>query len=89
MRVGRGDDWEDVPFDDPPTAMHNEWKGFVEAIEQNIEPPTHGAYGRHIMEIVFAAERSAITGQEVVLATSLGWSHQTSGSPVATERGWI
>ena len=36
-------------FDDPPAEMKYEWKGFVDSIEQNIEPPTHGPYGRHIM----------------------------------------
>ena len=44
VKVGKGDSWDDVPFDDTPTEMHNEWKGFVEAIERGIEPPAHGAY---------------------------------------------
>jgi predicted dehydrogenase len=75
VKVGKDGQWEDVAFDDPPADMHNEWKGFVEAIDKDIEPPTHGAYGRHIME--------------VVLDSGLAWSHQTSGSPVAIEHGWI
>ena len=49
VRVGKGDRWEEVPFDDPPAAMHHEWKGFVDAIQQNIEPPASGEWGRHIM----------------------------------------
>ena len=89
VRVGKGDTWEDVPFDDPPVEMHNEWKSFAEAIEKNIEPPTHGEYGRHIMEILFAAEQSAITGREVVLDSGLGWSNQTSGSPITINHGWV
>ena len=89
VKIGRGDKWEDVPFDDPPAEMHNEWKAFAEAIENNIEPPTHGEWGRHIMEILFAAERSEITGREVVLESGPDWSNQTSGMPVTTQHGWI
>ncbi len=87
VQVGKGDRWEDVPFDDPPAEMHNEWKAFAEAIASNIEPPTHGEWGRHIMEILFAAEQSAITGREVQLES--GWTTQTSGTPVTTEHGWV
>ena len=89
VRVGKGDKWEDVPFDDTPVEMHNEWKSFAEAIEQNIEPPTHGEWGRHIMEILFAAEQSAITGREVVLDSGLSWTNQTSGSPITIDHGWV
>ena len=88
VKVGKGDKWEDVPFDDPPFEFQNEWKAFAEAIEQNIEPPTHGEWGRHIMEIMFAAEESAITGVEVELE-EVGWSNQESGSPVTRNHGWI
>ncbi len=89
VRVGKGDKWEDVPFDDTPVEMHNEWKSFAEAIEKNIEPPTHGEWGRHIMEILFAAEQSAITGREVVLDSGLSWTNQTSGSPITIDHGWV
>ena len=89
VRVGKGDKWEDVPFDDTPVEMHNEWKSFAEAIEKDIEPPTHGEWGRHIMEILFAAEQSAITGREVVLDSGLSWTNQTSGSPITIDHGWV
>jgi predicted dehydrogenase len=89
VQVGRGDTWEDVPFDDPPNEMHNEWKAFVESIIQDIEPPTHGQWGRDIMEILFAAEQSALSGREVVLENSYSWNSQKSGDPVTTRNGWI
>ena len=89
VRVGKGDEWEDRPFDDPPAEMKYEWKGFVDSIEQNIEPPTHGSYGRHIMEILFAAEQSAITNEEVLLDTGYDWTTQTTGTPVNIEHGWV
>ena len=89
VKVGKGDKWEDVPFDSTPAEMYNEWKGFAEAIELGIEPPAHGAWGRHIMEILFAAEQSAITGREVMLESGPGWTHQTSGSPIAIQHGWV
>ena len=89
VMVGKNDRWEEVPFDDPPAQFTNEWKAFVEAIEQDIEPPTHGDYGRHIMEILFAAEQSAITGQETFLDDAFNWRHQTAGRPVTIEHGWV
>ena len=88
VKVGKDDKWEDVPFDDPPFEFLNEWIAFAEAIEQDIEPPTHGEWGRHIMEILFAAEESAITGVEVELE-EVGWNNQTTGAPVTRNHGWI
>ena len=89
LKVGKNDKWVDVPFEDAPAEMHFEWKAFAEAIEQDIEPPTHGEYGRHIMEIIFAAEQSAITGGEVMLPSGQQWFHQESGKPVTIHQGWI
>jgi phthalate 4,5-cis-dihydrodiol dehydrogenase len=89
VKIGKGDKWENVPFDDPPHEFHNEWKGFAEAIALDIEPPTPGEWSRHIMEILFAAEASAISGKEVMLENSQDWTHQASGSPVTTNHGWI
>jgi predicted dehydrogenase len=89
VRVGKGDKWEDRPFDDPPAPMTNEWKAFAEAIEKDIEPATGGRYGRQIMEILFAAEESAITREEVVLESGLDWTYQPNGVPITTEHGWV
>ena len=89
VKIGKDNKWEDVPFDDPPHPMYNEWAGFVESIRQDIEPPTPGEWGRHIMEILFAAEQSSISGREVPLASGGQWTHQQSGSPVSIDHGWI
>ena len=89
VRVGKGETWQDVPFEDPPAEMHNEWKAFAESIELDIEPPVHGAYGRHIMEIMFAAEQSAITGREVMLESGQSWFYQEQGEPVTIHQGWV
>jgi predicted dehydrogenase len=89
LQVGQGNEWEEIPYDDPPAVMHHEWKGFIESIEQDIEPPASGEWSRHIMEILFAAESSAITGQDVVLQSGLSWTHQRGGIPVTRDHGWI
>ena len=89
VKVGQGDEWKDIPFDDPSAEMHHEWKSFVESIEQDIEPPTSGEWSRHIMEILFAAENSAISGREVVLESGLSWTHQRHGVPVTRLHGWV
>ena len=69
--------------------MQNEWATFVQAIQQELEPPPHGLWGRHMMEILFAAEQSSITGEEVFLESGPGWFTQTSGTPVNIHHGWI
>jgi len=89
VRVGKNEKWEDVPYEDPPYQMHHEWKSFAESIALDIEPPTHGEWARHVMEILFAAEKSSMTGQEVALESEPGWLTQSSGSPVTTQHGWI
>ena len=89
VRVGKDNKWEDVPFDNPPHPMYNEWAGFVESVRRDIEPPTPGEWGRHIMEILFAAEQSSISGREVLLASGGQWAHQQSGTPVSIDHGWI
>jgi phthalate 4,5-cis-dihydrodiol dehydrogenase len=89
VMVGKGDRWEHVPFEDPPAEMTNEWKAFAEAIALDVEPATHGEYGRHVMEILFAAEESAVSGREVVLESGRRWNHQESGSPVTLHHGWV
>ena len=89
LELGQGNEWQDIPYDDPPAVMHYEWKSFVDSIEQDIEPPTSGEWSRHIMEILFAAESSAISGRDVVLESGLSWTHQRSGTPVTRNYGWI
>ena len=89
VQVGKGETWQDVPVEDSPAEMHNEWKAFAESIELDIESPVHGAYGRHIMEIMFAAEQSAISGREVMLESGQSWSYQEQGEPVTVHHGWV
>ena len=89
VKVGKGGKWQDVSFEDTPTEMYNEWKGFAEAIELNIEPPTHGEYGRHVMATLFAAEESSLTGREVMIDDGPGWQTQTSGAPATIHHGWV
>ncbi len=89
VRVGKGGVWQDVPFTRPSAEFVNEWRAFAECIARDIEPPTHGPYARHIMEILFAAEKSAITGREVMLESGREWTSQASGTPVHPEHGWL
>jgi predicted dehydrogenase len=86
--VGKGDQWEKVAVEDEGSNFAREWEAFATAIERNIEPPASGVYGRHIMEILFAAEESAITNQEVRLSSGPGWFSQESGEVATYEHGW-
>ena len=78
-----------MPFDDPPAEFYHEWRSFATAIEQNLEPPSDGMWGRHVMEILLAAEQSSITGYEVVLDSGLNWTTQRTGTPVTYQHGWL
>ncbi len=89
VQIGKDNKWEDIPFEVPPHNMYNEWVGFIHSIENDIEPPTSGEWGRHIMEILFAAEQSAISGREVLLDSGNQWTHQESGTATYINHGWI
>ena len=54
-----------------------------------IESPVPGEYGRHIQEILLAAETSEITRSEVMLASGERWSTQAAGEPVQIQHGWV
>ena len=69
--------------------MRLEWARFAQAIEQNIETPVPGEYGRHIQEILLAAEESAMTHTETVLPSGLNWSYQATGDPIHVDHGWV
>ena len=67
VAVCQGHNWIRVPFENPPATTTEEWCAFARCIQKYLEPPTSGEWGRHIMEILFAAERSSIPGQQVTL----------------------
>ena len=89
VQIGKGEEWKDVAFDDPPTEFYHEWKSFAESIEKNIEPPASGEWGRSVTQVLLAAEESAMTGREVTVQEGAAYRYQTSGSPTTVEHGWI
>ena len=66
VRVGQDGAWRELEIE-PINDFAEQYRDFVKAIATNDRPPTSSAYGRHIMEILFAAERSSATGSEVML----------------------
>ena len=66
VRVGQDGAWRELDIE-PINDFAEQYRDFVTAIATNDRPPASSAYGRHIMEILFAAERSSVTGREVVL----------------------
>ena len=67
--VGRDEQWQLVPESAQETwmasALVNEWRDFVEALEKDTEPAVTGEFGRHIMAVVFAAEEASRLEQEL------------------------
>ncbi len=89
VAIGQGGKWNRVPYEDPPATMTEEWRAFARSIQEDLEPPTSGEWGRHIMEILFAAERSSITGQQVTLASGTQHNVQTTGQVISQDHGWV
>lgn len=90
LQLGKDNVWTDIPFETHPReAMTEQWRSFAEAIQSGIESPTHGQWARHIMEIIFAAEESSLTGREAMLSNGIRWETQRAGIPVTTKQGWI
>lgn len=69
VTVGKNEQWRSVPDSASDDWMHaalvEEWRGFAAAIRSGGQPPVTGAYGRHIMAAVFAAEESSQLQREV------------------------
>jgi predicted dehydrogenase len=80
VTIGRDEQWRTVPDTGSANTMHeglvNEWRALAEAIEFDREPPVSGAYARHIMAVVFAAEESSRLRQEVAVPPAEGLRHQ-------------
>jgi predicted dehydrogenase len=64
--IGRDEQWEPLPL---PTAngLATQFEGFVDALARGVEVPVPGAYGRLVMAVSDAMERSAATGREVLI----------------------
>jgi len=69
VHIGKNNEWKYIPDSASPDTEHeallNEWKTFASAIEANISPQVTGEYGKHIMEIVFAARESSLQNKEI------------------------
>jgi predicted dehydrogenase len=72
LQIGRGEKWQDVPLEkvvDGETWMEEalimEWRAFVDAIDEGSPSPISAEFARHIMAVIFAAERSSREGREV------------------------
>ena len=66
VRVGVDNEWRDVEHDGSDGFME-QYRHFVESVTTGVRPQTSSHYGRHILEILVAAEESSITGREVHL----------------------
>ena len=66
VRVGRNNEWRDVEHDGKH-GFCEQYRHFAQSIAMGMRPQTSSHYGRHIIEILQAAETSSITGQEVHL----------------------
>ena len=71
VTVGKNGQWRHVPDSASEEWMHAaliaEWRGFAHAVRSGQPPPVTGAYGRHIMATIFAAELSSNLHQEVAV----------------------
>ena len=66
VRVGIDDKWTDIE-PDGKDGFVEQYRHFAHSITTGVRPQTSSRYGRHILEILTAAEESSITGREVHL----------------------
>ena len=71
VTVGRNGQWQPVTDSGGEEWMHQaliaEWRGFADAVQNGTAPPVTGAYGRHIMATIFAAEESSRRHEEIAV----------------------
>ena len=73
IQIGRDEHWQLIPESVAPamtqnwmaTALIDEWRSFITAIETGSETAVTGAYARHVMATAFAAEESSRLCREV------------------------
>ncbi len=69
VHIGKNNEWKYLPGSASQGTDHetllNEWKAFVEAVETNSPPQVTAEYGKHIMEIIFAAKESSRQKKEI------------------------
>jgi len=77
ITIGRDEEWRPLPGSGSTTWMHeglvNEWRAFLQAVEEGSEPAVSGQYARHIMAVVFAAEESSARRCEVNVPAPAPW----------------
>lgn len=69
VRIGRNTAWDEVPdswqANGMAAAVGREWAAFLHAVEAGAPPPVNAAYGRHIVDIIAAALKSANERREI------------------------
>lgn len=75
VQIGRGEVWQTVPGSQPEgdwmlEALTGEWRGFLKALDTRTPPPVPPDFALHIMQIMFAAEKSSATMREVHIEPS-------------------
>ena len=72
VAIGRSGQWSDVPNSRDPQWMQNgvirEWQAMVAAVENDVQVPVSGDYGRHIIACIEAAMTSAREHRDVAVA---------------------
>ncbi|MBM4437490.1 MAG: Gfo/Idh/MocA family oxidoreductase [Actinobacteria bacterium] len=66
VRVGQDGTWRTIEHGGSDGFV-GQYRAFARAIATGVRPETSSGYGRHIMEVLLAAEQSSVTGREVHL----------------------
>ena len=65
--IGQDGAWRSVPGDGA-VGFAEQYRHFATSIASGQLPQTGGRYARHVMDILFAAEESSVSGRGVLLA---------------------
>lgn len=75
VAIGRNEVWRTVPESLPSDnwmheALVEEWRQFIDSIEQGSPSPVPADFAMHIMDVMFAAEQSSLENREIRLGSN-------------------
>lgn len=75
VSIGRNDTWQTIPESIPSgdwmhAALVEEWRQFIQSIDENMISPVPANFAMHIMDVIFAVEQSSQEQGEIKITSS-------------------
>lgn len=75
VSIGKGETWRTIPESIPSSdwmhiALVEEWRQFLQSIDDNTTTPVSADFARHIMDVIFTAEQSSQEKREIKVTST-------------------